>query len=89
MADRKATIKVRARLPGVAIAAPTDFEQALDTWIWKKSRRKKSAESQVKEEKSSAALQRDNLVKSFSDKRTFAEEEDELTESDSGTPKIT
>lgn len=33
VADRKATIKARARLSGVVIAATTDFEQALDAWI--------------------------------------------------------
>ena len=44
VADRKATIKARARLSGVAIAATTDFEQALDTWVelatagWNKSK---------------------------------------------------
>lgn len=51
--------------------------------------RKKSADPQVKEEKSNAALQRDNLLKSISDKRTFAEVVDESTESDSSTPTIT
>ncbi|KAF8434665.1 hypothetical protein BGX38DRAFT_1219010 [Terfezia claveryi] len=87
---RKATIAVRCAQSGVAVAPPTDLEQAVDTWIeeWMERRgeeeQAKNAQSiQIKQEKEKAAIKPQNLTKTLSEKRTFQEVATlDLTDSD-------
>ena len=78
IADRQAAIARQKLQSGVAIAA-TDLDQAVDLWIELAERRKMERESkptisaQAEEEKERAAIIRENLVKTLSDKRTFQE----------------
>ena len=92
VADRKAALRAKVRLSGVAMTAPTDFEQGLDIWIELVDRRqegkkKKNAEViQVKEEKEQAELQRENLLKSLSEKRSFEEVVEAIEDTESDSP---
>ncbi|KAF8435568.1 hypothetical protein BGX38DRAFT_1145623 [Terfezia claveryi] len=78
---------------GVAVAPPTDLEQATDTWIEWMDRReeekqaKNTQSTQIKQEKEKAAIKRLNLTKTLSEKRTFQEVAMvDLTDSDSLGP---
>ncbi|KAF8454151.1 hypothetical protein BGX38DRAFT_1268041 [Terfezia claveryi] len=90
VSERKATIAVRRVQSGVAVAPPTDLEQATDTWIEWMDRRgeekqaKNTQSTQIKQEKEKAAIKRLNLTKTLSEKRTFQEVAIvDLTDSDS------
>ena len=79
IADRQAAIAAYKMQSGVAIAT-TDLDQAVDMWIevverWKEER-DKPVSSQAEEDKAKAAIVRENLVRSLSQKRTFVELED-------------
>ncbi|KAF8434464.1 hypothetical protein BGX38DRAFT_1219473 [Terfezia claveryi] len=79
VSERKAAIAIRQTQSGVAIAPPTDLEQAIDTWIEWMDRRgeekqaKIAHSTQIRQEKEKAAIKRQNLGKSLSEKRTFQE----------------
>ena len=88
VADRGAALAAQKLQSGVAISS-TDLDQAIDLWIELMERRKQEKEkekpsSQVEEGKAKAAIWRENLVKTLSEKRTFQEVSSiDLTESGS------
>ncbi|KAF8415346.1 hypothetical protein EV426DRAFT_630077 [Tirmania nivea] len=89
VSERKAIIAVQRAQSGVAVAPPTDLEQATDTWIEWMERRgeekqaKSTQSTQIKQEKEKAAIKRQNLTKTLSEKQTFQEVATvDLTDSD-------
>ncbi|KAF8430493.1 hypothetical protein BGX38DRAFT_1146881 [Terfezia claveryi] len=75
--ERKGVIEARKKLSGVAEAAATDLDQAIDMWIEIIERRRDQqsidieGKAEIKAEKAAAEVLRDNLTKSFEKKWDF------------------
>ncbi|RPB27108.1 hypothetical protein L211DRAFT_846659 [Terfezia boudieri ATCC MYA-4762] len=73
--EREAVIRAHKLQSGVAVAAPTDLDQALDEWMEIIERRNEERKGQeaddIKREKAASEIKRENLLHTLSKKRTF------------------